>query len=434
MTNNQSDKLVITGGRLIVPSRQIDEQRDILIECGKIVETAAPGSFSTIEDIKIIDASNSYVTAGLVDIHVHFRDPGFEWKETITTGSNAAIRGGFTTVCCMPNTNPVNDCAQVTEHILNQIAFCKVLPIGAISVKQEGRELAPLEELQTAGCIAFSDDGYPVEDSRLMRRALEYSSMLGTVLTVHEEDKRLSEGFSMNESALSLKMGLVGMPTTAEDVMISRDIEIARLTKARVHFCHVSSARAVTLIERAKNDGIPVTAEVAPHHLVLDETRVAQYDTHAKMSMPLRSPDDVQGLLEGLETGVIDCIASDHAPHEAESKEVDFPSASFGITGLQTTVPLILGKVKSGELTLSRAIEALTSDAAKCLNLPANNFEKGDAADIAIINPEKSVKLDDNYNASLCRNTPFWNETLVGVATHTIVDGKEVFNLANLNN
>ena len=263
-------RIVLVDGRVVDPHSKCDEERDILLEDGKIAAVDAPGAFRSLEDAEIISASGCVVTPGLMDIHVHLREPGFEWKESIATGSAAAVAGGFTTVCCMPNTNPAIDTQQTAEFIIEQgkaAGLCRVLPIGAISKGRDGRELAPMLELREAGCVAFSDDGSPVEDARLMRRALEYSLMFGGVLACHEEEVQLSQGFSMNESALSLKLGLTGMPGAAEDVMIARDIELARLTGGRVHCCHVSTARAVTLIRRAKEDGIPVTAEVSPHHI-----------------------------------------------------------------------------------------------------------------------------------------------------------------------
>ena len=422
--------IVVAGGRAIDPASGLDEPRDLLIEQGQIAAIDKPGAFAAKREASVIDAKGCLVTPGLLDIHVHLREPGQEWKETIATGCDAAVAGGFTSICCMPNTQPTVDKATVVEFILHQAAKangCRVFPIGAITVGREGHALSPMLELRDAGCVAFSDDGAPVFDAQIMRRALEYNRMLGTVLTVHEEELALSDGFSMNESALSLKLGLKGMPDAAENVMIARDIELARLTGGRVHFCHVSTARGVTLIRRAKEDGIPVTAETTPHNLTLDESAIGDYDTHAKMSMPLRSRQDVEALIQGLADGVIDCIASDHAPHESDSKRREFEHASFGILGLQTTLPLTLALVRAGKLTLSRAIEALTSAPARCFHMQHAGLAKGAVADIAIIDPEGSLVLTPEHILSKSKNTPFFGTTLQGLAKSVLVGGRVVY-------
>lgn len=341
--------IIIKGGKVLDPGAGIDGMFDLLLEKGKVSAIDRPGSFaqrSGGESARVVDATGKLVVPGLIDIHVHLREPGQEWKETVLTGSEAAVAGGFTAVACMPNTEPAIDTTSVVDFVKRQASradLCRVYPIGCITVGRAGKALAPMLELRDAGCVAFSDDGLPVMNGNIMRRALEYNKMLGTVLTVHEEDLELSHNFSMNESALSLKMGLRGMPDAAENVMIARDIELARLTGGRVHFCHVSTARGVTLIKRAKEDGIPVTAEVTPHHISITEKMVEGFNTQAKMSMPLRSEADIEALLEGLKEGTIDCVSSDHAPHEADSKAREFEHASMGMLGLQTTVPLLLG-------------------------------------------------------------------------------------------
>lgn len=424
--------VVIKGGRVVDPGCGLDGQLDVYIENGKITAVDKPGSFSGKTDAQQVDAKGQIVAPGLIDIHVHLREPGQEWKETIKTGGEAAVAGGFTAVCCMPNTNPVNDHGQVTEFILEKAAeanLCRVYPIGAISIRLEGESLAPMMELREAGCVAFSDDGQPVWDSALMRKALEYSLMLDTVLTCHEEDKRLSHGFSMNESALSLKLGLQGMPDAAENVMIARDIELARLTGARVHCCHVSTARGALLIQRAKEDGIPITAETAPHYLTLDESAIGEYNAMAKMSMPLRRAEDVEALRAALESGVIDCIGSDHAPHELDSKRVEFEKAAFGIIGFQTTLPLTLELVRAGDLSLRRAIAALTSDAARCLKLTPTTIAAGGAADITLIDLERTMTFNPAMNRSKSSNSPYFGRKLQGLATKTFVGGREVFSI-----
>ena len=422
--------IVIKGGQVICPSSGINEPKDILIEGAAIKAVDSPGSFDSEDGAQVIDAKGKLVVPGLIDIHIHLREPGFEWKETIESGAKAAAKGGFTEVCCMPNTQPVNDCAQVSEFILEQASkagSAKVKPIGAISKGLKGEEMAPFLELKDAGCVAFSDDGFPVWNSALMRRALEYIKPFDGVLTCHEEDKSLSDGFSMNESELSVSMGLKGMPDAAENVMISRDIELARLTGARVHFCHVSTARGVKLVERAKADGIRVTAETTPHYLTLDESVVGEYDTNAKMSMPLRKQEDIDALIAGVASGVIDCIASDHAPHERESKEVEFDKASFGIIGLETTLPLTLSLVRDGKLSLERAIESLTSSARASLNLPAQSLAAGQPADITIIDENLKEIFTEETIISKSKNSPYLGKELQGLATETIVDGQVVY-------
>lgn len=430
MSNDTPQPLLLRGGTLIDPVSSISERMDILIEGEKIAAVARPGELATRQGIQTIDVTGRLVLPGLTDIHVHFREPGEEWKETIATGSAAAVAGGFTSVCCMPNTRPANDTASVTENILEkarQANLCEVNPIGAITVGRKGESLAPMLELLEAGCVAFSDDGAPVSDAQVMRRALEYSSMLGRVLAVHEEDLSLSNGFSMNESSLSIKLGLRGMPEAAENVMIARDIELARLTGGSVHFCHVSTARGVELIRRAKEDGISVTAETAPQYLVASEDEVSEYDTNAKMSMPLRSERDVQALRAGVKLGVIDCIASDHAPHELDSKQVEFDRASFGTLGLQTTLPLVMQCVREGAFSLERAIEALTSAPRRCLKMPQRSLAVGQVADVVVVNPDARQIATLEYFVSKSKNSMFLGWELQGLAERTYFRGKEVF-------
>jgi dihydroorotase len=429
--DKQQGRVVISGGKVVDPSVALEDKRDICIEDGKIFAVDKPGSFKSFTDARVVDASNLIVTPGLIDVHVHLREPGYEWKETIATGCMAAVSGGFTSVCCMPNTNPINDSAQVAKFILEQAKranTAKVFPIGAVSLGSKGETLSPLLELFEAGCVAFSDDGWPIGDPALMRAALEYCLMFDGLIAGHEEEKALSSEFSMNESALSLKLGLKGMPGAAEDVMISRDIELARLTGGRVHFCHVSTARAVTLIRRAKEDGIRVTAEVSPHHITLTEDAVIDYNTSAKMSMPLRTGEDIHALTIGLAEGVIDCIASDHAPHEMDSKRREFNQASFGIIGLQTTLPLVMQKVRNGSLSLKRAVEALTIRPAQIFGLRGvGTLVQGSCADITIINPDKEFILTEEMILSKSTNTPFMGERMQGLAIKTFVDGREVY-------
>lgn len=426
---------LVKGGQIVASAPQISGDHDILIKDGVVDAVDTPGSFDSFVSqnqgaCNVVDAKGLTVMPGLIDIHVHLREPGEEWKETVASGALAAVSGGVTAVCCMPNTRPANDSAEVTRYILERAKeadLCRVYPIGAITVGREGSNLAPMSELADAGCVAFSDDGWPVSSAGMMRRALEYSKMLGKPLTVHEEELSLSQGFSVNEGALSVRLGLKGMPGAAEDIMIARDIELARLTGGRVHLCHVSTKRAVTLIRRAKEDGIPVTAEVTPHHLLLDESCVGDFDSSYKMSMPLRTCEDIEALQAGLAEGVIDCIASDHAPHDDDSKSKEFDQAAFGILGLQTILPLTLRLVNSGLLKLEQAVSVLSSKPAACLGLPVNSFRKGDPGDLTIVDLQKQSVLKKEDILSKSTNSPFIGESMQGHVAYTIVAGRVVY-------
>ena len=422
--------IVIKNGLLVDPHARREGEQDVLIDGETIKELGRPGSFSGLKEAISIDASGCWVVPGLIDMHVHLREPGYEWKETIRSGSQAAALGGFSTICCMANTSPVNDNAEITKFIVEkgrEAGYARVLPVGAVSKGLKGKEMAPFSELSDAGCIAFSDDGEPVMDAGLMRRALEWCRMLGKPILCHEQDTTLTCGGCMNESPLSVRLGLKGMPRAAEDVMVARDIELSRLTGAKVHICHVSSARSVELIRRAKQDGLPVSAEVTPHHLLLTEERVSAYDTLAKMSPPLRAKEDIEALLQGLLDGTIDAIASDHAPHERDRKEVEFDKAAFGVIGLQSTLPLILGLVRSGKLSRGRMIEAMTRGPALVLGLAeAGLIAKGARADITIINPEYEWSLESGTIKSLSKNTPWLGQSMLGCAAWLVSAGRIV--------
>jgi dihydroorotase len=429
--------ILIENGTVVDPANGIDELKDLLVDGAAIRAADKPGSFRSSADIQQrIDAKGCWVVPGLVDLHVHLREPGFEWKETVATGVEAAVLGGYTSVCSMPNTNPTNDSAEVTRFILNQAdkaGKARVFPIGAVSIGLKGKQLAPLSELFEAGCAAFSDDGEPIYDAGLMRRALEWCEMLGAVISCHEEDKALSCGGCMNESPLSYRLGLQGMPKVAEDVMVSRDIELARATGGRAHICHVSTARSVELIRRAKKDGIKITAEVTPHHLVLTEEAVREYDTYSKMSPPLREEEDVAALIQGLVDGTIDAIASDHAPHEDDSKKVEFARASFGILGLQTSLPLLLNFVEKGTISRARAISVMSHLPAAIFNLPGGRLSAGAVADITVIDPKKEWLFTPEEVRSKSRNSPFYNRKLTGRAREVLVGGKIVVSNFSLN-
>jgi dihydroorotase len=423
------DSVVIEGGLLIDPASGRDGHFDLLLEQGVVAAVEKPGVFSAKGDVRRVRADGKWVIPGCVDLHVHLREPGEEWKETVQTGAEAAVLGGYTSICCMPNTKPANDSAEVTRYILEKAKSAqaaRVLPIGAISVERKGKQLAPYSELAKAGCVAFSDDGDPVADAGLMRRALEWCLMLGLPIACHEEDRNLSCGGCMNESPLSLGMGLKGFPGVAEDVMIARDIELARFTKGKVHICHVSTARGVELIRRAKNDGIAVTCEVAPHHLVLSEESVATFDTNYKMMPPLKGHDDIRGLMAGLADGTIDAIASDHAPHDRDSKLVEFSRATVGILGLQTSLPLLVEMCNAGILSRSRMVDLLSYGPSKSFGLPYGSLQVGRTADVVVLDPQRQWRFSEEAVRSKSKNSPFVGKTLVGLAEHVFVGGVQV--------
>ncbi len=424
--------IILSGATVIDPGSSLESKQDVLIEQGRIQAIDSPGSFHSKKQAEVVDLTGKWLVPGLIDIHVHLREPGFEWKETIASGSAAAVSGGFTRVCSMPNTEPCADNAEVTRFIIDRAraaGLARVHPIGAVSVARKGLQLAPLLELAEAGCVAFSDDGDPVWDALLMRRALEWSSAYGFPIAAHEEVKELTACGSMNESALSLQLGLNGMPACAEDIMIARDIELARMTGGYLHICHISSGRSVEMVRRAKQDHINVTVEVTPHHLHCQEDCVGEYDTNYKMSPPLRSAEDRAVLLEGLKDGTIDAIASDHAPHEADSKLLEFEKAAFGILGLQTTLPLTLELIEQGVIDRLRAIELLTSGPARCFKLEAGRIQLNAPADLTVIDPEYEWQLESAQILSKSKNTPFLGRRLKGRAVQVYVAGQKVFDV-----
>jgi dihydroorotase len=421
--------VIIAGGHVVDAASNRDGEFDLLIEGGVISAIEKPGAFGSKPDVRRIDAGGKWIIPGCVDLHVHLREPGEEWKETVQTGAEAAVLGGYTSICCMPNTRPANDSAEITRYILEKARdaqAARVLPIGAISMERKGKQLAPYSELAKAGCVAFSDDGDPVADAGLMRRALEWCLMLGLPLACHEEDRNLSCGGCMNESPLSLQMGLKGFPGVAEDVMIARDIELARFTKGKVHICHVSTARGVELIRRAKNDGIAVTCEVAPHHLVLSEESVSTYDTNFKMMPPLKGHEDIDGLMAGLADGTIDAIASDHAPHDRDSKMVEFSRATVGILGLQTSLPLLVEMCLSGRISRTRMVDLLAYGPSRAFGLPYGTLKVGSAADIVVLDPKKEWCFSEASVRSKSKNSPFLGRKLTGASEHVFVGGRHV--------
>jgi len=434
--------ILIKNGRIIDPSQNIDGIGEILVKDGKIHEinlmqkrgssearkkkVSVSGTLKLI-DLQTIDASDCIVIPGLVDLHTHLREPGYEYKETIMTGTKAAIRGGFTSVCCMPNTNPVNDTIAVTEFIIEKSlkeGFCHVHPIGAITKGQKNQELAELEALNRSGCVAFSDDGKPVTNSLIMRRALEYSKIFGIPIISHCEDEYLFEGGVMNEGFVSTILGLKGIPKAAEEIMVARDIALCELTGGRLHIAHVSCEGSVRLIRDAKSRGLNVTAETCPHYFSITDESLLGYDTNFKVNPPVRTQKDVEAIKEGLKDGTIDIIATDHAPHHIDDKDREFDTAAFGISGLETAFSLGLQLVGQGIFDLSQLIAAMTIIPSKIINIPKGVLSPGAEADIAIINTQKEVIVDSSRFLSKGKNSPFNGWTLKGTVETTISMGK----------
>lgn len=419
--------ILIKGGKVIDPGRFVG-RADVLIEKGKIA--AVGRNLPALPGGTTIQADGKLVMPGFVDLHVHFREPGFEYKETIQTGCAAAVAGGFTTVCCMPNTNPVNDNQAVTEFILERArlaGLAHVLPVGAITKGSEGKELAEIGDLRRSGCVAISDDGKPVMNSLVMRRAMEYALAFDLTVVDHCEDLHLAEGGCMNEGLVSTELGLPGIPAAAEDVMVARNLSLSELTGARLHLAHISTAGSVRMVREAKARGIHVTAEACPHHFLLTEELVRGYNTHAKMNPPLRTWADVQAIKEGLRDGTIDVIATDHAPHATQEKQQDFTEAPFGIVGLETALPLTLGLVEEGVLSLEQAVQKLTSAPAAAFGLSAGTLAVGADADVVIVDQQEQWEVDPSKFRSKSRNTPFVGWKVKGRVNTTIVGGRVVF-------
>jgi len=420
--------LLVRGGTVIDPASGRNGAADLLVRDGAIAAVDTPGSLGDADDS--IDASGCWVLPGLIDMHVHLREPGYEYKETVATGTLSAVSGGVTSVACMANTNPVNDSAAVTRYILDRArdaGLARVYPIGALSVGLRGQQLAEIGEMREAGIIAVSDDGMPVADGSLMRRALEYSSMFDLPVIVHEEDPCLAGEGVMHEGPTSFRLGLKGMPAAAEEAMLARDLALLERTGGHLHVAHISTAGSVRLVRMAKERGLAVSAEVTPHHFTLTDEAVASYDTDAKMKPPLRSAEDVQALIEALRDGVIDVIATDHAPHHRDEKDVEFDCAAFGIVGLETLVPLSLGLVRDHGVPLETLVRAMTVNPARVLRLPAGTLTPGSAADIAVIDPEREWMLQRADLHSKSKNTPFDGWTLKGAARATVVGGRVVW-------
>jgi dihydroorotase len=422
--------ILISGGLVVDPALGLEEVRDLLVEDGRIVALEPPGAIPA-EGREVIDARGLVVAPGLIDMHVHLREPGEEYKETIETGTAAAARGGFTGVACMPNTRPVNDSSAVTRFILDQadrMGRARVYPVGAISQGSLGESLSEYGELKAAGCVAVSDDGRPVMHALLMRRALEYARTFDLLVISHAEDLELRGEGVMHEGKVSVRLGLKGIPAAAEEIMVYRDIRLARLAGARLHLAHVSTAGSMAIIREAKLAGFDITAETAPHYFTLTDEAVLGFDTNAKVNPPLRSEWDREAIMEGLADGTIDVIACDHAPHSVLEKDVEFAEAAFGLIGLETSVGLSLKLVHEGVLTMSQLIAKMSTNPAAILRVPGGTLAPGSPADLTLIDPNREWTVDAAQFASKSRNCPFQGWNLRGRAVMTIVHGKAIKN------
>ncbi|MFH0901046.1 MAG: dihydroorotase [Pseudomonadota bacterium] len=422
---------LLRGGRVIDPAKKLDARADVLVKDGRIARIEQ--GIGLPARAQVIDVADRLVVPGLVDLHVHLREPGQEYKEDIATGTRAAAAGGFTTVCCMPNTNPPNDSRAVTELILGrarEVGAARVRPIGAITKGLAGESLSEIGELCDAGVVALSDDGHTVMNAELMRRALEYARTFGLPVVQHAEDKNLVAGGVMNEGSVATHAGLRGIPGAAEAVIVARDLELCALTGGRYHLAHASTKRSVELVREAKHRGLPVTCEVTPHHLTLMDEACAHYDTSAKVNPPLRASVDVAALREALADGTVDAIATDHAPHSSVEKDVEFDQAAFGMVGLETALPLVLGLVRDGAMALERAIELMTIGPARVFNLDGagvGTLAVGAPADLTVIDPDVEFVVEKERFLSKGRNTPFQGRKLRGRPVLTFLGGKVTF-------
>lgn len=419
--------LLIKGGRVIDPSLGIDETLDVLVADGKVKELGT--GLKAPAGAEIIDATGLIVTPGLIDMHVHLRDPGLEYKEDIVTGTRAAAAGGFTSVACMPNTKPVNDSKAVTSYIVATAkaeGFVNVFPVGSITQGSKGDALAEMGDLKEAGCVAVSDDGRPVTSSELMRRALEYAKGMGIMVISHAEDLSLVGEGVMNEGFVSTELGLKGIPWAAEDVATARDVYLAEFTNSPLHIAHVSTRGALRIIRNAKARGVKVTCETAPHYFSLTDDAVRGYNTNAKMNPPLRTVDDVAAVKEALKDGTIDAIATDHAPHHLDEKDVEFNVALNGIIGLETSLPLSLKLVEEGVVTLPALVEKMSCNPAAILGIDRGTLRQGAIADVTVIDPNATWTVEADSLASKSKNSPFLGWEMKGAAAYTIVSGRVV--------
>ena len=423
-------KLLIANGYVIDPAQGINSGRDLLIEDGRVAGLLDRGE-QLLSGVEVFDATGLIVAPGFIDLHAHLREPGAEYKETIASGAAAAVAGGWASICAMPNTDPVNDSPAVTRFIIEQAQraqLANVFPIGALTKGSDGEELSEMGEMKNSGIVAVSDDGRPVPTAGMMRRALEYARGFDLTVVDHCQDVSLAARGVMHEGRWSLILGLTGMPAAAEDVHVIRDCVLAKLTGASVHIAHVSTAGALDAIREAKRRGLPVTCEVAPHHWTLTDEAVAEYDTNMKMSPPLRSRDHVDALLEGLRDGTIDAIATDHAPHHADEKALEFDQAPFGITGLETAVGLAFDLVNQGVIDLERLVSLCSTNPARIFSLQDRGTLADNAhADVTILDPACEWVFDVASSKSKSRNTPFHGRAMTGAAVATIVGGRLVY-------
>ena len=420
---------LLKGAHVVDPQVGLDGFRDVLIEDGKIA--AVSEALETPAGAEVVDAHDKYLVPGLVDMHVHFRDPGFEYKETIETGSAAAVHGGFTDVATMPNTDPVTDTGAEVRYQIDRAhaaGLCHVRPIGAMTRGEKGESLAEIGDMVIEGASAFSDDGHGVQSAGMMRTCMEYIAQFDRVALAHCEIESLSGHGVINEGRASTRLGMFGWPALAEELEIYRDIELVRLTNCPLHICHISTRKGLDLVRAAKADGLPVTCEVTPHHLFLCEDDITDtYDTNLKMNPPLRTADDAAALREGVLDGSIDCIVTDHAPHAPHEKDCEWEISFFGIVGLETSLPLILQNlVDTGKMSWARLVEVMAVNPRRLLRLDPVSIAEGSAADLTLIDPKKSVEITPEYLKSRSKNSAWLGQTLTGVATDVWAGGRRV--------
>ena len=420
--------VLVRGGRLVDPLQGLNDTLDLLVRDGRVRQVGGDlGAANGSAVPEVIDARGKLVLPGLIDIHVHLRQPGFEYKETIESGLRAALAGGFTGVCPMPNTNPVSDTRADMEFLRREtqrLNLINLWPVGAVTVRQEGSKLTEFGELRNGGAVALSDDGNPIVSSAIMRRALEYAKKFDLPLLLHEEDPELSQAGAMNEGVVATRLGLIGSPCQAESAQVARDLEIVSLAGGRVHFQHISCRRSVELIRQARAAGIDVSAETCPHYLFLTEDAVLRYNTHAKMYPPLRTAADVAGVRAGLADGTIDIVGSDHAPHADYEKAVEFDHAPNGITGVETMLSLMLALVREGLIGLEQLVRLLAVNPARLIGVERGSLRVGAVADVTVVDPDIEWVYDVATAESKSRNSPFWGETLTGRATDSLVAGR----------
>jgi dihydroorotase len=426
-----TDALVFRRVRAIDPAGALDAEVDVVVEGGRVTRVGrdAAKDLTAGERVRVVELAGGWLLPGLVDLHAHLREPGSEGKEDVASGLRAAAAGGFTDVCCMPNTKPVNDSRVVTEMLVSrarELGGVRLHPIGAITMGQKGEQLTEMADLRDAGAVAVSDDGRCVTNSQVMRRALEYAATFDLPLIQHAEDHALTEGAQMHEGAVSTRLGLRGWPRVAEDVIVARDVLLAEYVGARYHVAHVSTMGAVRLVREGKARGVTVTAEVTPHHLLLTDQALLGYDTACKVNPPLREPEDVEALRRALADGTIDCIATDHAPHGVLDKHVEMAEAAPGMIGLELCLPLLLGLVREGVLPLGRLVDALTAAPARIAGLSPPRIRDGARADLVLVNPTARWTVDPARLLSKSRNTPFAGREVVGRVAMTVCEGKVV--------